>query len=103
MPHYCETDGCETEAVEIVPVSIDDSTVEYRKLCYPCSEAYSTGTQHGRFRAMRQLRAYAKSLQQQGFVTEAGVIFAAVAKLDTANDPGEEGLEPPPLEELDEE
>lgn len=103
MPHYCQNDPCESEAVEVVPVSVDVDTVEYRRYCYACSEAYNTGSQHGRFRAMRQLRAYAKSLKEQGFATEAGVLFAALSKLNTANDPGEEGLEPPPLEDEDDE
>jgi len=103
MPRYCDNDPCETEAVEIVPVSLDENTIEFRRYCYTCSEAYNTGAQHGRFRAMRQLRAYAESLKGQGFVTEAGVIFAALPRLDTANDPGEEGVEVPTLDDDEEE
>lgn len=100
---YCENDPCEAEAVEVVPVSVDADTVEFRRLCYPCSEAYNTGAQHGLYRSGRQLRAHAESLREQGFVTEAGVIFCALPKLDAANDPGEEGLEPPTLDADDEE
>jgi hypothetical protein len=105
MPCYCDNETCEAEAVEVVPVSLDEDTVEYRRYCYACSEGYNTGAQHGRFRAMRQLRAYAESLKERGFATEAGVVFAALPKLDTCTDPGEEGMEPLPLEneELDDE
>ena len=98
MPDYCETEGCESEATEVVPVSLDESTVEYRRYCHPCCEAYHTGAQHGRFRAVRQLRAHVESLREQGFVTEAGVLFAALSKLDSTNDPGEEGVETSPLD-----
>lgn len=97
--HYCDNESCESEAVEVVPVSVDADTVEYRRYCYACSEAYSTGAQLGRFRAMRQLKAQAESLKDQGLVTEAGVLFAALPRLNTAADPGEEGLVPPPLED----
>lgn len=103
MAHYCDSEACENEASEVVPVSVDADTAEYRRYCYTCSEAYNTGAQHGRFRAMRQLRAYAGILREQGFTTEAGVIFAALPKLNTATDPGEEGLERPTLEGDDEE
>jgi len=96
--HYCDNDPCETEAVEVVPVSLDEQTVEYRRYCHTCSEAYATGAQHGTFRVLRQLRAYAESLKHQGFTTEAGILFAALPRLGTANDPGEEGLEPPALD-----
>jgi len=103
MSDYCENDPCQTEAVEVVPVSVDENTVEFRRYCHTCSEAYSTGAQHGGFRAMRQLRAHAEDLKTQGFVTEGGVIFAALSKLNAATDPGEEGLEPPTLDEDEEE
>lgn len=103
MPKYCQTDGCESEAVQVVPVSLDENAVGFRRLCYPCSEAYSTGAQHGQFRTIRQLRAHAEDLKQQGFATEAGVIFAALPRLDTATDPGEEGLEPPSVEDGEDE
>ena len=99
MPHYCQNDPCESEAVEVVPVSVDADTIEFRRYCHTCSEAYNVGCQHGHFRSVRQLRAHADSLNGQGFVIEAGVIFAALPKLDTCTDPGEEGLEPPPLED----
>lgn len=97
MPKYCENEACENEAVEVVPVSLDANTVQFRHLCYPCSEAYSTGVQHGRFRAARQLRAYAESLREQGLATEAGVIFCAVARLDVLTDPGEDDVGVPTL------
>ena len=99
MSMYCENDPCEAEATEVVPVSLDQNTVEYRRYCYTCSEAYNTGAQHGHFRAVRQLQKYAEDLMKQGFVTEAGVIFAALPKLDTANDPGEEGVPVPTLDD----
>lgn len=98
MPTYCDADGCESEATEVVPVSIDEHTVQHRRYCYPCSEAYHTGAQHGRFRAVRQLEAYAESLKEQGLTAEAGVIFAATSRLNTATDPGEDGVETPPLD-----
>ena len=96
MTTYCDAEGCENEATEVVPVSVGENAVEHRCYCYPCSEAYHTGAQHGRFRAIRQLTAHMNSLKKQGFVTEAGVIFTALQKLDTAADPGEKCLEPPP-------
>lgn len=102
MTTYCDNDPCEAEAVEVVLVSLDEDTVEYRRYCYTCSEAYNTGCQHGHFRGVRQLRAYAEGLKEQGFVTEAGVLFVAIAKLNTADDPGEAGLEPPTLDQDDE-
>lgn len=91
MTTYCDADGCEAEAAEVVPVSIDETTVQIRNYCYPCSEAYHTGAQHARFRAIRQLRAYAENLKEQGFVVEAGVIFAALPRMNIADDPGELG------------
>ena len=103
MPHYCDNDACESEAVEVVPVSVDEDTVEFRRYCYTCSEAYNTGAQHGRFRAVRQLKAYAEDLKSQGLVTEAAVIFAALPKLAAANDPGEVGVEVPTLDDDEEE
>lgn len=101
MPIYCDAEGCENEATEVVPVSIDENTVEFRRYCYPCSEAYQTGAQHGRFRAVRQLTARVDSLRKQGFTAEAGIIFTAIQRLDSATDPGEEGVEPPPVERSD--
>ena len=102
MPVYCENESCEFEATEVVPVSVSQNEVEYRRYCYTCSEAYNTGAQHGHFRVMRQLQKYAEDLMKQGFVAEAGVIFAALPKLNTTDDPGEEGVEVPSLEEPDE-
>lgn len=95
MPHYCDNEACENEASEAVPVSVDVQTVEFRRYCHTCSEAYHTGAQHGAFRARRQLRAHAESLKNQGFITEAGIIFAALPRMNTADDPGELGLFPP--------
>ncbi|MEN6643987.1 MAG: hypothetical protein ABFE08_16240 [Armatimonadia bacterium] len=98
MTTYCDAEGCENEATEVVPVSVGENAVEHRRYCYPCSAACHTGAQHARFRAIRRLTAHMDSLKKQGFVTEAGVIFMALQKLDTATDPGEEGVGPPPLD-----
>lgn len=98
MPTHCDAEGCENEAVEVVPVSRDEDAIWYRRYCHPCSEAYHAGSQHGRFRAARQLRAHAESLCGLGFLTEAGVVFAAIVRLTAGDDPGEEGLERPALD-----
>jgi hypothetical protein len=52
---YCGTDPCEMEAVETHPVSLSLTEVAERPLCYICSQSYSSGAQHGEFRAIRKL------------------------------------------------
>ena len=47
--------GCETEAVEVKPVSVGLTEMETRKMCFTCSESYSSGAQHGEYRAVRDL------------------------------------------------
>lgn len=44
---YCEIDGCETEAVHKVKVTVNTVGDQTRHLCYPCFEAYTIGVQHG--------------------------------------------------------
>jgi hypothetical protein len=52
---YCQNDPCETEAVETQPVSLGVDEVRPKRYCYTCSEAYSSGAQHGEMRAIRDL------------------------------------------------
>jgi hypothetical protein len=52
---YCQNDPCETEAVETQPISLGVDEVRPKRYCYTCSEAYSSGAQHGEMRAIRDL------------------------------------------------
>jgi hypothetical protein len=54
---YCETEMCDWDATEVVPVSCGVANIAYRNLCVVCSEAYNTGAQYAYFRAMRVLAA----------------------------------------------
>ena len=96
---YCENDPCETEAVRVVPVSLGETEVEFKKLCYTCGEAYDTGAQHGTFRTIRQLRKIAKEMEMVDECS-AEAIRQAIGKLSCGADPGEEGLEEPDLEDV---
>jgi len=49
MPHFCDNGSCENEAVDRVPVSVNEAHDEKRRFCGPCQEAYTIGVQHGRF------------------------------------------------------
>ena len=84
---WCGFPTCDNEAVTEVPVSNDAETATMRPACYACSEAYHTGAQYGRFRAHRQLLAYAQGLLKQGNPAEGGVIFAALRVLRSVDDP----------------
>ena len=48
---YCDTPGCESPAVNSVPVSVNAYCDERRNMCYPCTEAYTAGAQHASYRA----------------------------------------------------
>lgn len=48
--HYCEAEGCEAEATETVPVSLDKAGDSKRHYCWTCSQVYHTGVQHGSLR-----------------------------------------------------
>ena len=84
---YCGFPTCDNEAITEVPVSNDAETATMRPACYSCSEVYHTGAQYGRFRAHRQLLAYAQGLLKQGNPAEGGVIFAALRVLRSVDDP----------------
>ena len=98
---YCDNPSCDNEATEVVPVSISADVVEFRCFCSTCSEAYNVGAQHGRFRAIRQLRACANVLDADEHVIH--TVSAAMSCLDSVDDPGEEGLTPPVLDEDEDE
>jgi len=118
MPSYCENDGCENEAEQKVPVSMDEGTIEYRHYCQVCSEVYHVGAQHGYYRSKRQLRDWATKVQTEASGLEplpqnpssderrlfefhlgtARTINTCASYLNPSTDPGEEGLTPPPLE-----
>lgn len=54
---YCDMPGCESEAMETVPVSENEAGDSQRNLCHPCDEAYTIGLQHADFERVRPLRA----------------------------------------------
>jgi hypothetical protein len=54
---WCEIDGCESPAMDTVPVSVEVGTLGKRNLCYPCSEAYMIGCQYANLRDQRILAA----------------------------------------------
>lgn len=43
----CETDSCINKAAKIIQISLNAPGDGTRKVCITCSEAYSTGVQHG--------------------------------------------------------
>lgn len=92
MPDYCEMPTCDNEAMEreTVTVSLDRDTVELRRVCHHCSEVFASGSQHGRFRAMRLLLQKAEELSRSGAHTEANCYRLAAGVIDCVDDPAEE-------------
>lgn len=54
---FCSIEGCESPAMETVPVSENKAGDSKRHLCYPCYEAYMIGMQHKDFSEVKPLRA----------------------------------------------
>ena len=99
MIAFCDNETCDNDATEVVPVSISETEVEYRRYCYTCSEAYTIGCQHGHFRAVRQvLRQAAKANKVADCFQTAGALALLAAQMMPGDDPGEEGLTPPNID-----
>lgn len=47
MKQFCEAEGCEAPGYREVKVSEKKYGDSKRTYCYPCSEAYTVGVQHG--------------------------------------------------------
>ncbi len=88
---FCEMPTCDDEAMdgETILVSLDANTVLKRRVCYHCSEVYLVGSQHGRFRAIRQIQGHIENLQALGDDAAVNVLQALLPLLDSTDDPGE--------------
>lgn len=93
MPHHCEFPTCDAEQSEGEPeaiVSLSLEEVEVRRTCLACNEVFTSGVQHGRFRAMRLLLQKADELSRSGAHTEANCYRLAAGVIDCVDDPAEE-------------
>jgi hypothetical protein len=92
---WCQFPTCENPSDgSTVVVSLDTETVELRDTCHACSEVFTAGVQHGRFRAIRLLLQKAHELSRSGAHTEAACYRLAAEAIDTVDDPADE-VRPP--------
>lgn len=72
---YCDSSTCDSEAVEVVRVSVDKPHDGKRHLCQQCYQMYLIGVQHGRFheaavhktepsRGSSQIKPYSKAWKE---------------------------------------
>jgi hypothetical protein len=93
MPHHCEFPTCDAEQSEDEPevvVSLSLEEVEVRRTCLSCNEVYTSGLQHGRYRAIRLLLQRADELSRSGAHAEAACYRLAAEVIDCVDDPAEE-------------
>ena len=77
---FCGNPNCDNEATEIAFVSESKDKVTKRPLCSTCYEAYLSGCQHTRFRAVRNLELEIATEIADGGILAANVLFNVLPK-----------------------
>ena len=91
---FCEFPSCENEIdgdgeVVLVSYGLEVDQVFKRRACFQCAEAYHTGAQHGRFRAMRVLAEERDRCDAREHAGQAVLLERYMRLVDGVDDPAE--------------